>query len=155
CALDDRAEVDPKQLVKWAKQLDPAIDDAWVHHILALAYYRAGRFDEALAHANKSNTEEAWLARNSNWPILPMAHHRLGHATEARKWLEQANRELHERSPLARSIDVAIVFPLHESNPPIGLKYWQEQGSWHDWLIFQHLLTEANTLILGHRGEAD
>jgi tetratricopeptide (TPR) repeat protein len=154
CALDERAAVDPKQLAKWAEQelethkLKWGL--FWPRHVLALAYYRAGRFEKAVSFANESDKKTNWLSRNSNWPVLAMAHHRLGHTNDARRWLDLANQEWRERSPLAQSIDAANV--LGTSADPLT---WQDHVTWHDWLIFEQLLAEANTLIVGHRGEAD
>jgi tetratricopeptide (TPR) repeat protein len=149
CAVDNRAEVDPVQLVKGAEQIVATRDWYWPRHVLALAYYRAGRFEQAVACASMSDGEAAWPGRNSNWPVLAMAHHRLGHAEEAHKWLEQANREWRQRSPLAKTIDAANILPSSSDDPNFWQVYWQ------DWAIFKLLLAEANTLILGHRGEAD
>ena len=51
------------------------------------ALYRAGRFEEAIRRL-----EEAIQVRGGehpgDWPFLAMAHHRLGHGAEARRWLE-------------------------------------------------------------------
>jgi eukaryotic-like serine/threonine-protein kinase len=149
CALDRGAGVDPADLVEQAKTVAAANPTAWPRHILALACYRAGRYEEALAQATKSNLDVNWRPRNMNWPVLAMAHHRLGHAAEAREWLRQANEEWRKLSPLARAIDSLTVLP--PSTPP----WWQEEHLWQDWPIFELLLAEANALILGHRGEAD
>ncbi len=45
--------------------------------------YRAGRFEEAIQRLN-ANTDIL-----NNWLFLAMAHHRLGHAAEARQWLDK------------------------------------------------------------------
>jgi tetratricopeptide (TPR) repeat protein len=145
-SLDTRSEVKPEQLVKCAEQHLVADPRPWSHHVLALAFYRAGRFEEALAHCDKSNTGESGRGRNMNWPVLAMIHHRLGHAVEARKWLEQANQEWRRLSPLAGSVEAANILP---SEP------WYQEFYPHDWEVFEILLIEANNLILGHRGEVD
>jgi tetratricopeptide (TPR) repeat protein len=57
---------------------------------LGAALYRAGRYDEAIRRL-----EEAIQARPggqgipSDWLLLAMAHHRLGHRELARRWLER------------------------------------------------------------------
>jgi hypothetical protein len=57
---------------------------------LGIALYRAGRFEEAI-----QRLEEAIQARGGgqghpeDWPFLAMAHHRLGHRDQARRWLER------------------------------------------------------------------
>jgi tetratricopeptide (TPR) repeat protein len=149
CALDNRANLDPVQVLKWSKQIVAVQSWNWPQHVHALASYRAGRFEQAVTFANKSVASVTWPGYNSNLPLLALAQHRLGHADEARKWLEKANREWRERSPLAHSITAPNVLPISAH----GSDFWQVL--WQDWLIFQHLLAEANTMILGHRGEAD
>jgi tetratricopeptide (TPR) repeat protein len=116
---------------------------------MGLACYRAGQFKKASVHAIASKDDPGRGAGSiMDWPVLAMAHHRLGHTDEAREWLENANQEWHNHSPLAQSVDAANVLP----RDPV----WQNQDyPWHDWIVFQVLLAEANTLILGHRGEAD
>ena len=58
---------------------------------LALAHYRAGQWEKAV-----DRVEEA-LALHANlpslgWPILAMAHFKLGHADEAQRWLQKAEQ---------------------------------------------------------------
>jgi serine/threonine protein kinase/tetratricopeptide (TPR) repeat protein len=148
CALDNRGDLDPAQILKWSKQFVGVQQGAWQQHVHALASYRAGRFEQALSHANNS-LSVFWPGHNSSLPLLAMAHHRLGHVEEARKWLDRANRDWRERSPLAHSITAAYVLPISGNGP----EFWQVL--WQDWLVFEHLLAEANALILGHRGEAE
>jgi choice-of-anchor C domain-containing protein len=80
------------------------------------------------------------------WPVLAMAHHRLGHTADAQQWLDKANQEWRRLSPLPRSPGERTIIP---SASEALLK------SWHDWIVFELLLSEANALILGQRGEAD
>ncbi|MHC5541439.1 tetratricopeptide repeat protein, partial [Singulisphaera rosea] len=50
---------------------------------LAVARYRAGKFEDAIG-----TLSETPIFRD--WPLLAMAHHRLGHGDEARTWLAKA-----------------------------------------------------------------
>jgi tetratricopeptide (TPR) repeat protein len=56
---------------------------------LGAALYRAGRFAEAVRRLDegiqKRNGESIW----ADWVFLAMAHHRLGHHDEARRWLDR------------------------------------------------------------------
>ena len=57
--------------------------------------YRAGRLNDAIRRL-----EEGIRLRNGeslpvDWPFLSMAHHRLGHRGEARRWLDR----LRDREP--------------------------------------------------------
>ena len=58
---------------------------------MSLAHYRDGEFNLAIERARASNAGY-WRgsAKSLNWLVLAMAHHRLGHAAEARTSLEQA-----------------------------------------------------------------
>jgi tetratricopeptide (TPR) repeat protein len=76
-----------------------------------------------------------------------MVHHRLGHAVEARQWLEKATQEWRTLSPLAASIAASNLMPFSP--------WYQEQWFWQDWPVYELYLAEATTLILGHRTEAD
>ncbi len=64
-----------------------------------------------------------------NWPVLAMAHHRLGHGTEAREWLARARNARGDRS---RGIPAAT-----------------SRSPWHDREEFSILLREAEELIDG------
>jgi tetratricopeptide (TPR) repeat protein len=64
---------------------------------LGAILYRAARFEEAverLTEADKLTEEPDTAATSSpayNWYFLAMAHHKLGHDAEAKKWLNKAN----------------------------------------------------------------
>ena len=64
---------------------------------LGAALYRAGRFDEAVAKLNEVHAAWEQAATKPNeyspaysWFFLALAHQRLGHAEEARRWLDKA-----------------------------------------------------------------
>jgi tetratricopeptide (TPR) repeat protein len=84
---------DPEKLIALAeKSVARAPGEAWRIYVLGLALYRAGRYEEAIAKLNESNEAgRSWHARALNWPILAMAHDRLGHADEASRWLARAD----------------------------------------------------------------
>ncbi len=87
------------------------------------AYYRAGKFDVAIDHFQQSLHDWGEQAgRVINWPGLALAHHRLGHAEEARQWLDQA-------------ADFA------KENPDGAVMHI------HHWLVFHVWLREAERVI--------
>jgi serine/threonine-protein kinase len=63
--------------------------DAECWKALGVAQYRAGNF-EAAAEALSKAAELHGNTNHDTWFFLAMAHARLGHETEARKWYEQA-----------------------------------------------------------------
>jgi WD40 repeat protein/tetratricopeptide (TPR) repeat protein len=58
---------------------------------LAAAHYRAGQYDRALARLQESESAD-WYGYPTvvNWLLLAQVHRRLGHAEEARRWLDKA-----------------------------------------------------------------
>jgi tetratricopeptide (TPR) repeat protein len=93
CILGPYTVADPESPVRLAQSalqgLDQTdADNPNVLNTLGAALYRAGRFDEAIRCL-----EDAMKARGggqghpTDWPFLAMAHHRLGHPAEARRWL--------------------------------------------------------------------
>jgi hypothetical protein len=56
---------------------------------LGAALYRAGRCDEALRRLEEGNRLRGEEGLPTAWPFLAMAHHRLGHHDEARRWLDR------------------------------------------------------------------
>jgi hypothetical protein len=98
-----------------------------------LAHYRAGQYEQAVECLTKSmEAGTTWRAVALNWPVLAMAHHRLGHADEARRFLAKAHDT---RGDPARDIKPREVMSL--------------QAEWFDRAEFQLLLREAEELILG------
>jgi tetratricopeptide (TPR) repeat protein len=58
---------------------------------LGLAHLRAGQYEKAVARATEAaaqSPDTAW----SVWPLLALAHSKLGHTEEARRWLEKAEQ---------------------------------------------------------------
>ncbi len=70
-----------------------APQQGWRHYVLGLALYRAGRYEEAVRQLDASrHVDPNWDATALAWPVLAMAHHRLGHADESMRSLVQAER---------------------------------------------------------------
>ena len=58
-------------------------------HLLAEAYGRAGRFDEAVELLEHVVADHWKGGTPWDWFLLAMAHHQLGNAEDAQKWLDQ------------------------------------------------------------------
>jgi serine/threonine protein kinase/tetratricopeptide (TPR) repeat protein len=70
--------------------------------------YRAGRFDEAVkrlndAHAAHKPADEQRTTIAYTCYFLAMAHYRLGHTEEARRWLDQVDRRAEQQKPAGTS----------------------------------------------------
>ena len=81
-------------LAEKAVQSDPK--SAFYLNTLGAVLYRAGRFDEALARLSEADAlvqEPSEASKSSpayTWFFLAMTQHRLGHADEAKQWLDKA-----------------------------------------------------------------
>ena len=56
---------------------------------LGAALYRAGRFRDAIGRLEEGVKVRSGVEGPLDWPFLAMAHHRLGHRDEARRWLDR------------------------------------------------------------------
>jgi hypothetical protein len=103
--------------------------------------YRAGRFEEAVTrlteaaeltcHPYRTNVQHTWY-------FLAMAHHRLGHADEARRWLDKGLRGTEE----------ALKSP-GETPGKSGNAAGVLSPNWNRRLTLQLLRREAEQLIQG------
>jgi WD40 repeat protein/tetratricopeptide (TPR) repeat protein len=119
CALLPDAGVAPARLVQLAERAAAALPrnrDSLLARGAAL--YRAGRWEEALGPLEAALTApqgarrppprsvrwnpEAFDRTGYELLFLAMAHHRLGHADEARQWLDRAARWM-EQAPLPKT----------------------------------------------------
>jgi tetratricopeptide (TPR) repeat protein len=98
--------------------------------MLGAALYRAGRYDEAVQSFEKA--AKVYPLRASDWSFLAMAHHRRGHADEARRCLARAEHWI-ESADQVKEDDTGRVQPA-----------W---GSWDERVEFPLLLREAKQLI--------
>jgi Flp pilus assembly protein TadD len=55
---------------------------------LGAALYRAGRFAEAVRRLDEGIQKRKGVSEEVGWVFLALAHHRLGHHDEARRWLD-------------------------------------------------------------------
>jgi tetratricopeptide (TPR) repeat protein len=122
--------VEPERVTRWAERAVASSLNGWNLHTLGVAHYRAGRLDEAIWRLEESNAGD-WgeQGRMQNRLVLAMAHHRLGHAAQARTLLDEVTRWWSGIE--AARTDGAVAMPLT------------------DWLPLQLLRREAEALILG------
>jgi serine/threonine-protein kinase len=134
CFIDPDPKDDlaiPRLLAEFAAKRDPQA--SWMRYVRGLGFYRIGQYQQAtesLDHSGKANPD--WSAFQLNWPVLAMAHHRLGHEREAKVWLEMARKVRGDR-PLGLA--------------PTSIPHW------HDREEFLILLGQAELLIDGRSSD--
>jgi len=107
----------------------------WYLYVLGIVHYRAGQYGPAVQRARESLAiEPPWHSRALNYPLLAMAHNRLGQADEARQALGQA------RTAIDQWNQELFQGPL--GSLPIS-------GNWWDWMECQFYYREAKRLIDG------
>jgi tetratricopeptide (TPR) repeat protein len=92
CALGPDPTADPEVLVRLAEVADRGASEynkATCSCTLGAALYRAGRFDQAIPRLDEAIRLGIGEVVPKDWPFLAMAHHRLGHRDEARRWLDR------------------------------------------------------------------
>jgi serine/threonine protein kinase/Flp pilus assembly protein TadD len=103
CTLAEGAVAESELPLAWAELWTtrrPPLP--WTVHAVGAAYYRAGKFDEAVRHFRESQAgAPTWPGQCMNDAFLALAHARLGQADEARRslaktdrWLADADRDL-------------------------------------------------------------
>jgi tetratricopeptide (TPR) repeat protein len=107
----------------------------WVFHAAGLAHYRAGQYEQAIDRFEESLKDPGWQqgAGHASELGLALAHHRMGHAKEARQWLDKADQWYE------KAVQDALASPTGRAT----LQWWK------DWPIFVVLRREARKLILG------
>jgi tetratricopeptide (TPR) repeat protein len=97
-AMARKSKVDPLRAVQWADQAVANAHNPWDYHILGLAQFRAGQFDEAQQSFTKANVE-TWGYRDLNWFALALVHHHLGHPDEAQQCLDKGIQWMERNGP--------------------------------------------------------
>ena len=91
CLVAPDAVLDPSvplRLAETAVSQDPRAP--WPYYVLGLAEFRAGRYEGAVERLEESlKLGTTWASAPLNYPVLAMAHHRLRHGDESRRWLEK------------------------------------------------------------------
>ncbi len=104
----------------------------WYRYSLGAAYYRAGRYKDAITKLQEHlERDPLWLGRTMNYAVLAMAYHRLGRYEEAQEWLKKAR----------------AAFVEFEQIYGKGKYGFAEADCMHDWLEMLLLLPEAEKLL--------
>jgi tetratricopeptide (TPR) repeat protein/serine/threonine protein kinase len=142
CALGPDAFPDAGIVLKLAEQrlaVTPSREKAWSKHVLGLASYRAGRYDQAAACLGQALQDQPdWEHNVLNWLVLAMAEQRLGHGAAARRWRDKAEEWVKHKTLGAGQG---------------GMAYHVPGWLWRDCLMVQLFRREAEALLRreGHR----
>jgi hypothetical protein len=102
CALGPGATADSGLLVRLAeigvRGLD-AFNKPRCLNTLGAALYRAGRYDEAIRRLGEAAQARDGAGVPQDWAFLAMAHHRLCHRGEARRWLDRLREHRPSEEP--------------------------------------------------------
>jgi WD40 repeat protein len=93
-ALSDQVPLNAADLDRLAQPLrgNRLVEPWYIHHALGLAHYRAGNFQQAIDSCEQSLRDSGASNRHQvNWPVLALAHHRLGQADVARQWFDRTD----------------------------------------------------------------
>ncbi len=147
CLLIPQADKDEKLVQQLAQQSAAGRPhDVWCLITLGAALYRAGQFEAAVRQlelTRKRWPEDPYKGAGPgggpvlSWLVLAMAHHRLGHADQARRWLDKAAQTMDKESA------ATVIGPLR-----------QESHVWAMCLVLRHeaeLLEPAVALPLGKK----
>jgi tetratricopeptide (TPR) repeat protein len=86
-SIDQLAGLVDRALKSGPLQLRP-----WFEMTKAMAEYRAGHFESAIAHCEQARDVDRTSAQSTLDVLTAMCHARLGHRPEASQWLERAER---------------------------------------------------------------
>jgi tetratricopeptide (TPR) repeat protein len=142
-AEDPRATPDDKNTYLWMLLTSPRLDlrdydlglamaeelvaqkpeDGLFVNTLAVAYYRHGRYEEALTTLQESSrlsTEATGEPDLADLAYLAMTHHRLGHPEEARAAMQDLRQRFEESRGMARFYDQIMLQEAEEvlADPP-------------------------------------
>jgi WD40 repeat protein/Flp pilus assembly protein TadD len=132
CQLAPDAVTDPDRPVQLARRATAAQPQHRVYvNTLGAALYRAGQFAEAVRQLEDAVRLHGEGGTAHDWLFLAMAHHCLGQAAEARRWLDQTVRWLDA---------LAATPPLDGSGDTVP---------WTHALDFRLLRREAEAMLAG------
>ena len=131
CVLGPGATEDLTQPLRLAEKAVAGKPTNDYLNTLGIALYRAGQFEPAIQRLNEAIRVHGKEGTAADWLFLAMAHHRLGKADEARKWLDKAGRWI-DTAQEARSTEST------GSGQP-----------WNQRLVIELFRREAETLLKG------
>jgi tetratricopeptide (TPR) repeat protein len=101
----------PVRLARLAVNDAPEAEKPTFLNTLGAALYRAGRSQEALRRLEEGIRKRGGESLPQDWVFLAMAHHQLGHDTEARRWLDRlrAHRPNENSSDFWNELEIRLL----------------------------------------------
>jgi superkiller protein 3 len=131
CILGPEAVPDYRQVLRLGEQFKAKYRTNWYWLTrVGGAYYRAGRFEEAIQTSEAACQVHGSAGNAYDWLFLALAHHRLGRAAEARRWLDKAGPWI-ERASRGKIADSRTPTPL----------------AWNDRVALEALRREVEALL--------
>ena len=141
--LVPHAAANLSELIQLAREAVP--QRLWsMPYVLGNAYYRAGQYHKVVQQLQEWVAQPHWPIGLLSYPVLAMAHYRLGNQTEARQALDEAARIL-DRWTQERYVARGENWAIHTGGDAV----WP--APWWDYLECQLLYAEARELIDAHR----
>ena len=141
CVLVPDAVADREAAVRLAEKAVNAKTTPSVRHsylgTLGAATYRAGRYEEAVRHLDEGVKAGGKGGDALDWIFLAMAHQRLGHTGESRRWMDKA---------------ISWIDSSTKDKPKDDT--FGARIDWQTWLALQVLRREAEALLKGSQAEA-
>ena len=89
----------PVRLAELAVRGASGFDKADCLNTFGAALYRSGRCDEAIRRLEEAIQARGGEGGPAGWAFLALAHHRLGHRDEARRWLDRLREHRPSEDP--------------------------------------------------------
>ena len=142
CALAPDAGTDWKRCIEMARRAVAAQPNSSdVRNTLGTVLYRAGEFREAIEHLQVASDTQPVGSLTYSWFVMAMAHHRLGHPEEAKKWLDKAVQwadktlpELEEGFGFELTWDRRLILKLFREEAEAPAEIIQPPRCSSDWL---------------------
>jgi tetratricopeptide (TPR) repeat protein len=103
CVMGAEATADPEAPVRLAAIAvqggDDTSDKPNFLNTLGAALYCAGRYDDAIRRLEEAIRTRGGEGSPRDWAFLALAHHRLGHSAEARRWLDKLRQHQPSTDP--------------------------------------------------------
>jgi serine/threonine protein kinase/WD40 repeat protein/tetratricopeptide (TPR) repeat protein len=146
CMLAPNSGADPARLVDLVeKRLAKSSRDHGHITQLGAALYRAGRFEDAIKRLTEATELTAHPYRTNmlhTYFFLAMAHERLGHNAEARRWLDKASQATEE-----------VLKPSAEQSQKFSMAAGAIPPNWARKLTLQLLRREAEQFVQSLRAQ--